>query len=298
MEQNPRCPRVLFSEDVVQSFYKPWSKALVVKVLEKTFSFGTMKRQLESLWARAGSIQVSDVANDFFLVRFSNMEDYRRAAFEGPSKIFDYCIAVVRWSPNFNDDDPISSVFTWVRVPKLPIHYFNNVAVTRIGNCIGKNVRLDLATKEGARARYARACVEVDFSKPLIEKYVIDNRTFYVESEGLGNICYTCGHHGHKVDGCPLSVKSTKESIAETGEASVVVSQSDKRDSGEWMTVSQRNRGKPNKGNQGPKASVASGSRFTPLHVPETAAMTPPSPTQRPPPPPPWRRRLMTLDLT
>ncbi|CAN1177268.1 hypothetical protein LINPERHAP2_LOCUS33000, partial [Linum perenne] len=47
---------------------------------------------------------------------------------------------------------------------KLPIHYFNQVAVTRIGNCIGKTIRLDLATLEGARGRYVRACVEVELS--------------------------------------------------------------------------------------------------------------------------------------
>ncbi|CAN1149042.1 hypothetical protein LINPERHAP2_LOCUS16804 [Linum perenne] len=49
---------------------------------------------------------------------------------------------------------------TWVRLPKLPIHYFNHVAVNRIGNYIGKTMRMDLATSEGARARYARVCVD------------------------------------------------------------------------------------------------------------------------------------------
>ncbi|CAN1179261.1 hypothetical protein LINPERHAP1_LOCUS37816 [Linum perenne] len=37
---------------------------------------------------------------------------------------------------------------------------------------------MDLVTKEGARARYARVCVEVDLTKPLLGKYVIDNRVF------------------------------------------------------------------------------------------------------------------------
>ncbi|CAN1164083.1 hypothetical protein LINPERPRIM_LOCUS32984 [Linum perenne] len=75
----------------------------------------------------------------------------------------------------------------------MPIHYFNNIAVTRIGNCIGKTVRLDLATETGARARYARVYVEVDLSKPLLGKYMIENRTFHVEYESLENICFTCG---------------------------------------------------------------------------------------------------------
>ncbi|CAN1131081.1 hypothetical protein LINPERHAP2_LOCUS6195 [Linum perenne] len=161
-ENNPRCPKVSFSEEELRSFYKPWSKALVVRVLERSFSFGAVKRRLETLWAKNGVIQVSDVANSFFLVRFTDEEDYKRAAFGGPWKL----------------------------------------AVSRIGNYIGKTVKIDLATSEGARARYARVCVEVDVSKPLLCKYTIDNRTLYVEYESLTNTCATCGFYGHKSDGC------------------------------------------------------------------------------------------------
>ncbi|CAN1185477.1 hypothetical protein LINPERHAP2_LOCUS37574 [Linum perenne] len=161
---DPRCPVVSFSDEEILSFYKPWSKALVVRVLERTFSFPVIRRRLKSLWARLGHIQVSDIANNFFLVRFSTEDDYKRALFGGPWKIFDYYISVARWSPDFNENEPISKILTWVRLPKLSIHYFNRLAVERIGNHIGKTVRMDLATAQGARARYARVCVEVDIS--------------------------------------------------------------------------------------------------------------------------------------
>ncbi|CAN1819269.1 hypothetical protein LINPERHAP1_LOCUS28665 [Linum perenne] len=140
-----------------------------------------MKRRLEALWARAGHIQVSDLSNAAFLVRFSDEEDYKRASFGGPWKIYDYYLTVTRWSPDFDEEDPIKKILSWVRLPKLPIHLFNPLVVERIGNHIGRTVRLDLATKEGARARYARVCVEIDLSKPLLGKYIIDNRVFYVE---------------------------------------------------------------------------------------------------------------------
>ncbi|CAN1185242.1 hypothetical protein LINPERHAP2_LOCUS37435, partial [Linum perenne] len=94
----------------------------------------------------------------------------------------------------------IKKILTWVRLPRLPIHYFNEVVVTRIGNYIGKTVLLDLATSAGARARYARVCVEVDLTKPLLGKYIIDNRVYRVEYESLENICFSCGVYGHKED--------------------------------------------------------------------------------------------------
>ncbi|CAN1182364.1 hypothetical protein LINPERPRIM_LOCUS40793 [Linum perenne] len=52
-------------------------------------------------------------------------------------------------------------------------------------------------------ARYARISVEVNLSKPLLGKYLIDDRTFYVEYESLDRICFACVLYGHKVYECP-----------------------------------------------------------------------------------------------
>ncbi|CAN1841226.1 hypothetical protein LINPERHAP1_LOCUS36401, partial [Linum perenne] len=170
-------------------FYRPWSKAVVVKVLEKAFTYPVIRRRLESLWARAGRIQVSDLANNFYLVRFSADEDYQRALFEGPWKIL----------------------------------------VEQIGNCIGRTIRLDLATSEGARARYARVCVEVDLSHPLLGKYIIEDKIYFVEYESLENICFTCGFYGHKEDRCP---KVSPEAATHSSEPEVVEPSSVDRDIG------------------------------------------------------------------
>ncbi|CAN1862237.1 hypothetical protein LINPERHAP1_LOCUS43908 [Linum perenne] len=225
---NPRCPKISFTEEEVRSFYKPKSKALVIKVLEKKFSFQTVKRRLETIWARSGNIQVSDAANSFFLVRFSDQDDYQRAAFRGP------------WQ----------------------------LAVTRIGNHIGRTVRLDLATTEGARGRFARVCVEIDISKPLIGKYMIEDRTFLVEYESLENICHHCGIYGHKIDNCSEKVAPPSglefEATPET-----IIPDKPEEVAGSWMTVRRRNKGKPGVEKSAANNSKTSGSRFTILQQDE-----------------------------
>ncbi|CAN1127957.1 hypothetical protein LINPERHAP2_LOCUS4338, partial [Linum perenne] len=117
--------------------------------------------------------------------------------------IYDYYIVISQWYPSFNEDEPIKSILTWVRLPKLSIQYFNSLAVQRIGNYIGKTVRLDLATSEGSRCRYARVCVEVDLTKPLIGKYMIEDKVMKIEYESLENVCFDCGCYGHKAGTCP-----------------------------------------------------------------------------------------------
>ncbi|CAN1139907.1 hypothetical protein LINPERHAP1_LOCUS15156 [Linum perenne] len=219
---NPRCPRVQFSEEEIAQFYKPWSKALVVRVLDKSFPYQTLKRRLEFLWAKKGRIQVADLSNDFFLVRFSDADDYHRAAFEGPWKI----------------------------------------VVSRIGDHIGRTVRLDLTTAEGARACYTRVCVEeVDLSKPLLDRYMIGNRVFYVEYECLENLCYFCGMYGHKHDSCPdLAEPLDPTPVADPPKANESVV-AEEGDAGSWMTVSRCRKKKP--GKQAQDNNQGFGSRFT-----------------------------------
>ncbi|CAN1792133.1 hypothetical protein LINPERHAP1_LOCUS19553 [Linum perenne] len=224
---NPRCPRVRFSEEEIAQFYKPWSKALVVRVLEKSFPYQALRRWLEFLWAKRGRIQVADLSNDFFLVRFSDVDDYHRAAFDGPWK----------------------------------------TVVSRIGDHIGKTVRLDLA-----RARYARVCVEVDFSKPLLGKYMIGNRVFYVEYECLENLCYFCGMYGHKHDNCPdLAEPADSTPVVDPPKASEPVV-AEEGDTGSWMTVSRRRKKKV--GKQVQDTDQGSGSRFTILQKEQEEVVT------------------------
>ncbi|CAN1777430.1 hypothetical protein LINPERHAP1_LOCUS14053 [Linum perenne] len=204
---NPRCPKIRFSEEEITEFYKPWSKALVVRVLERSFAYPLLKCRLEFLWAKEGRIQVSDLSNAFFLVRFSNVDDYNRAAFKGPWKM----------------------------------------AVTRIGNHIGRTVRLDLATSDGARARYARVCVEVDLSKPLLGKYMIGDRVFYVEYECLENICHTCGIHGHSMDSCPTTRIPDVAPSPRDETIPTEIPTEPEPEVGSWMTVRRRGKGKAGK---------------------------------------------------
>ncbi|CAN1185569.1 hypothetical protein LINPERHAP2_LOCUS37626 [Linum perenne] len=232
-----------------------------------------MKRRLELLWAHTGHIQVSDMSNNFFLVRFSNEDDYASAAFGGPWKIYDYYIAISQWSPSFNEEEEIKSILTWVRLPKLPIQYFNSMAVHRIGNAIGRTVRLDLATLEGSRCRYARVCVEIDLTKPLLGKYMIEDRVLKIEYESLENVCVECGIYGYKRESCVIAnvQKKVTEPITKPTEPEPTIAD---QDTGDWMIVQRQNRKKPSSGTKQARQATGNGSRFSSLlqEVPESEA--------------------------
>lgn len=54
-----------------------------------------------------------------------------------------------------------------------------------------------------ARGKYARLCVEVDLSKPILAMFEIKERYYKVEYEGLHLLCLTWGRFGHYIEGCP-----------------------------------------------------------------------------------------------
>ncbi|CAN0918671.1 hypothetical protein LINGRAHAP2_LOCUS31003 [Linum grandiflorum] len=128
------------------------------------------------------------MSNCCYAVRFSSKEDYLKAAFGGPWKIFDYYIVVSIWTPDFNVNQPIRKILTWIQLLDLPLHYFNDLAVSRIAGYVGTAVRVDVATANGECARYARACVEIDLSRPLLRKYELASAKFKVVYESLENL--------------------------------------------------------------------------------------------------------------
>ncbi|CAN1128761.1 hypothetical protein LINPERPRIM_LOCUS22323 [Linum perenne] len=120
---------------------------------------------------------------------------------------------------------------------------------------------MDLATAQGARARYARLCVKVDLSKPLLGEYMVEDRVFYVEYESLDNICFSCGMYGHKLDSCPLThpVEKADADVTVQVDSSQPAAEGD---SGSWMTVKRRQKSGP-KATGVTKKNSAPGSKFS-----------------------------------
>lgn len=56
----------------------------------------------------------------------------------------------------------VSTMSVWIRVPLLPPYFFNKQFLARIGDRVGKILRVDETTLTSARGQFARVSVEVD----------------------------------------------------------------------------------------------------------------------------------------
>lgn len=108
------------------------------------------------------------------------------------------------WSEDFNPwTDSVEKVMVWVRFPNLPLQYYDEFVLKTLGNRIGKSIKVDMTTYKLSRGKFARLCVEIDVSKPLLPLFILKGREYRVEYEGLHTLCFNCGWFGHVISECP-----------------------------------------------------------------------------------------------
>ncbi|CAN1182375.1 hypothetical protein LINPERHAP2_LOCUS35931 [Linum perenne] len=193
----------VFQMRIKKRVRRKFENAVIINSLGKSFPFAFMSRKIQQIWAKKGAVSVSDVGWGFFVVKFQTIEDFDRAMFGGPWMVGDHYVVIQNWRPYFQpEESTLSTLRVWIRLSGIPLEYFDYGILKRIGDRIGKTVRIDHTTLEALRGNFARLCVEVDLSKPLISKYRMRQRVRRIEYEGLHTICFACGCYGHEEANC------------------------------------------------------------------------------------------------
>ncbi|GAA0149250.1 hypothetical protein LIER_08477 [Lithospermum erythrorhizon] len=128
-------------------------------------------------WTVKGSLNVIDLGEDFFIVRFTVEEDYLMALHEGPWFINGFFLSIRLWEPNFNPSQATTkSPVVWLRLPRVPMEYYNAEVLKEIGMQLGTLLRIDTKTANSERGRFI----------------LYENVT----------LCFTCGLLGHDSENC------------------------------------------------------------------------------------------------
>ena len=210
---------VRFSKEEKRQIRDPWARALIVKVYGKSVGFQFLQSKLLSLWKPAGRMDCVNMGNGFFLVRLSLKEDFENILKKGPWFIGGHFLSLRPWEPDFRPSSAnVSSVAVWVRLNELPIEYYNAEALHRIGNAIGKVLRVDTFTASETRGRFARLCIQIDVEQPLVMAILLGKVEQPVSYEGIQKLCFGCGRLGHQRQACPYTIRhSSLTREAETG---------------------------------------------------------------------------------
>ena len=193
---------ISLSKETKQRFRALWAKALIVKVFGKTVGYNFLHAKLMGLWKPAWRVDMVDLGRDFFLLRFSLMEDLELVLKKGPWFIGEHFLRIRKWEANFKPSEAqVSSVAVWVRLYDLPIKYHDAKVLQQLGRALETVLRADMHTATEARGRYARI-VQVDVSKPLITSVYIGQHNQPVTYEGVSKLCFSYDRLGHRKETC------------------------------------------------------------------------------------------------
>ena len=140
-----------------------------MKVYGKFVGYNYLTFKLNALWKPSARMDCVNLGHDFFLIKFSDDSDYDKVLRGDPWFIGEHFLAIKPWEPYFKAlEATFSVVVVWIRFPELPIEFYDSSVLREIGGAIRPILRIDSYTAMGTRASYARFCVQVDLTKPLI----------------------------------------------------------------------------------------------------------------------------------
>ena len=169
----------------------PWSKALIVKVFDRTVGFNYLTFKINALWKPTTRIDCVNLGKDYFLIKFYSFDNYDKVLNGGPRFVGEHFLAIKPWEPYFRaSGDNLTFVAVWVRFLELPIEFYDLEVLKEIGSAIGPVLQIDSYTATGLRGNYARLCIQIDIVKPLITSIRIGRMVQQVKYEGISTLFF------------------------------------------------------------------------------------------------------------
>ncbi|PKU77542.1 Uncharacterized protein MA16_Dca018037 [Dendrobium catenatum] len=194
--------------EAVHSNIARLDRAIVAKVMGRRIAFPYLLTELKRRWFHFGEFEIVTIAPNSFICVFESLEARDAVLSGGPWIVGGNIVGMDRWSPSASPNSlhglhsPI-----WIRLPQLPLMYWDISNITRIANMLGDPLWMDSHTSTWGRSSFARICVRIDLSQQLMPGVWINGihgRFFQrVEYEGLTNFCFECGFIGHVKGNCP-----------------------------------------------------------------------------------------------
>ncbi|XP_020684494.1 uncharacterized protein LOC110101071, partial [Dendrobium catenatum] len=194
--------------EVVERSILQLENTVVGKVLGRRLPFFVLESEIRRQWGRFGEFQLSTIGVDCFACTFNSADARDAVLCGGPWFFSGNIVGLDKWTPEFSPRslEGLTSP-VWIRLPQLPLQYWDQETLIRIASMIGEPMWIDAQTGRIGRREYARVCVKLDLARKLQSGIWINGwkGRFYqhVEYEGLGLSCFECGRIGHRKDLCP-----------------------------------------------------------------------------------------------
>ncbi|KAL0913157.1 hypothetical protein M5K25_016596 [Dendrobium thyrsiflorum] len=216
----PSEPEIVpFAGEKLLSGAAPWNMCLVGYSIGRRPYYEALLGAIRKTWELKGSFQLLSLSEGFFLLRFTNMEDYEMAWSKGIWFFLGKPFLLQKWSPKFRPKrENLKSVPIWIKIHDLPLVCWNSEGISRIASKIGIPLAVDALTAQRTRLTFARVCVQVSADATFPEEVPIslEDEVFSlkIQYEWKPTPCEHCKSLSHLSSYCPTKPISTAPQAA------------------------------------------------------------------------------------
>ncbi|KAI0501856.1 hypothetical protein KFK09_016801 [Dendrobium nobile] len=187
-----------------------WNLSLVGYSLGPRPYYERLRVAIEKAWKLKGSLSLLSLADDFFLLKFTAIEDYDMVWSGGPWFLLGRPFILQKWNPRFQPKrDETAAIPIWIKILNLPLALWTPAGISKIASFIGIPLYVDTLTAKRTRLTFARICVKVDKDSVLAEEIPIDldgeDITLKVVYDWKPVRCEGCGLLIHSFAICPTN---------------------------------------------------------------------------------------------
>ena len=115
-----------------------------------------------------GQVDYVDLSNEWILLRFANSQDKTLVYDQRPWYLNGLNFILLPWGPFFDPYDiVITRVDQWVRIPRLPLEFWEAEYPRDLVKHVGEVIKIDQSTLLRLNGKFIRVCVNIDITRPL-----------------------------------------------------------------------------------------------------------------------------------
>uniref|UniRef100_A0A6N2ME21 DUF4283 domain-containing protein n=1 Tax=Salix viminalis TaxID=40686 RepID=A0A6N2ME21_SALVM len=199
--------KIEITEDMFADHAEQWSRSMVGFFPGFRMNFHLVNKIASRVWKSNGLESVTTTTSGFMIFRFKKKDQMLDILERGPWLFGGKAIILQAWHPHFVfDKNKISKLSVWIRLHGLPFPFL-------MASMVGRPLSCDESTFSCSRLDFARVCVEIDASIPLVHKFEIvtplspEPLQIEVEYEWAPTRCSKCNlfRHSCRQEGRPQS---------------------------------------------------------------------------------------------
>ncbi|KAB5524654.1 hypothetical protein DKX38_022403 [Salix brachista] len=218
LEQLSRQPAGTILEipkDMTMANMDAWEKSMIGFFVSYKLPYHAIHAIANRIWKAYGLQKVTVMTNGFMVFQFNTVEMMEEVLARGPWMFGGKAILLQAWQPGFQfDRNKIKTLPVWARLQGLPFPLWTKKGLSMAASMVGKPLACDEATLQGSRLEYARVCIEIDATMPLVHRFQVASSltespiTIDVSYEWKPSRCNSCKIFGHS---CKAQEEKTSE---------------------------------------------------------------------------------------